>query len=225
LQKIADERSPDLDLFLLMLSEDKPTASGDSGRRQTALVYILSYAADRSAAERALRRAAHAAPTADVLDRQELVPVSFADLYAESLTGPARRTGADTAWTNDAVKATEVLARQFESVPSAATVGIINYRAQPLLPDNAAFSMAGSGFVQWLGQWEGPSHDHENLAWVQETARLLTPYTLGAYVNESDILRRPERLQRCFSPANFERLRRVRVRYDPSGLLPPPVPL
>ena len=225
LQRIADVRSPDLDLFLLMLSEDKPKADGGSERRQTALVYVLSYAADRSVAEETLRRVAHAAPPADILDRQELVPVSFADLYAESLTGPARRVGADTAWTNDSIQATEILARHFESVPSAATVGIINYRAKPQLPTTAAFTMSGSGFVQWLGQWQGADHDAENQAWVQAAAQLLEPYTVGAYVNECDILRRPERAKRCLSAEHLQRLRQIRAQYDPDNLLPPPIPL
>jgi len=225
LQRIADERPPDLDLFLLLLSEDKPKAGDGSERRQTALVYILSYDADRSAAEETLRRVARSAPAADSLDRQELVPVSFADLYAESLTGPARRVGADTAWTNDPVQATKILARHFESVPSASTVGIINYRAKPRLPADAAFSMAGSGFVQWLGQWEGADHDVDNQAWVQAAAHLLEPCTLGAYVNECDIVRRQDRLERCFSPDHLQRLRQIRAQYDPDNLLPPPISL
>jgi FAD/FMN-containing dehydrogenase len=223
LQRIADERPSDLDLFLLMLSEDKPKASGGIERRQTALVYILCYAADKSAAEESLRRVGRAAPSADILDRQELAPVSFADLYAESLTGPARRVGADTAWTNDPIQATELLARHFESVPSAATVGIVNYRAQPRLPAEAAFSVSGRGFVQWLGQWEGAEHDAENQAWVAAAAQLLLPCTVGAYINECDILRRPERLKQCLSPAHLQRLRQIRAQYDPDNLLPPPV--
>jgi len=225
LQRIADQRPPDLDLFLLMLSEDKPKAGGGSERRQTALVYILSYAADRSAAEDTLRRVARSAPKADILDRQELVSISFADLYAESLTGPARRVGADTAWTNDPIQATEILARHFETVPSASTVGIINYRAKPRLPADAAFSMSGLGFVQWLGQWEGADHDAENQAWVQATAHLLEPCTVGAYVNECDILRRQDRLKRCFLPDRLPRLRQIRAQYDPDNLLPPPISL
>jgi FAD/FMN-containing dehydrogenase len=223
LQRIADERPLDLDLFLLMLSEDKPNTSGGSERRQTALVYILSYAADKSAAEQSLRRVGRAAPPADILDRQELVPVSFADLYSESLTGPARRVGAETAWTNDSIQATEILARHFESVPSAATVGIVNYRAQPRLPAEAALSVSGRGFVQWLGQWEGAEHDAENQAWVATAAQLLSPCTVGAYINECDILRRPERLKQCLSPAHLQRLRQIRAQYDPDNLLPPPI--
>jgi len=223
LQRIADERPADLDLFLLMLSEDKPKAGGGSERRQTALVYMLSYATDRSVAQDTLHRVARAAPTADVLDRQELVPVSFADLYADSLTGPARRVGADTAWTNDSIQATEILARHFESVPSTATVGIINYRATPRLPADAAFTVSGAGFVQWLGQWEGAEHDAENQAWVQAAAHLLEPCTVGAYINECDILRRPERIERCLSPGHLQRLRQIRAQYDPDNLLPPPI--
>ena len=223
LQPIADERRPDLDLFLLMLSEDKPKPDGSSERRQTALVYVLSYAAENSAAEQTLRRVGEAAPPAEILDRQELVPVSFADLYADSLTGPARRVGADTAWTDDPIQATAILARHFKSVPSAATVGIINYRARPHLPADAAFTASGRGFVQWLGQWDGAEHDAQNQAWVTAAAQLLGPCTVGAYINECDILRRPERLKQCLSPEHLQRLRQIRAQYDPDNILPPPL--
>ena len=224
LQSIANRRTPNLDLFALFLTENPSTAAGVRERRQTVLVYVLSYAKTPQEAQTVLQSIARTAPPQDLIQRQEMAPVTFAELYAESLTGPARRTAADTAWTDNSVAATEVLAKHFETVPSAATVGIINYRMPPSLPRGAACSMAGSGFIQWLGQWDQPLEDEANLAWVQEAARRLEPYTIGAYVNESDIIRRPERLRRCFAPGVLERIRRVRNAYDPRGLFALPTP-
>ena len=223
LQPIANEARPGLDLFLLLLTEQDGRMGAPSARSRIAQVNVVSYGADRAQAEESLRRVARDAPLAQVLDRQEFLPMSFPDLYAESLTGPARRTAADTAWTNDTVAATEIVADHFRDVPSPATVGIINYRAPPRFPTDAAFSMAGMGFVQWLGQWDRAEDDAVNFRWVDEVTDGLAPVTVGAYVNECDLLRRPDRAPRCFAPAAWKRLGAVRAAYDPGGLLPPPI--
>ena len=52
--------------------------------------------------------------------------------------------------------------------------------------------------------------------------RMLWPLTDACYVNETDFTRRPERARRCFSPENWERLQKVRARYDPHGMFEPP---
>lgn len=222
LQPISARKIPDLELFVMLRSED--AGDGAGARRQTCLVCALQLALEHDTARSALQLVARGAP-GGALQHTELAPVTFADLYDESRTGPERRTSADTAWGHDAAAMTEIAARCFTRVPSPATVVIINYRGAPQLPEDAACSMAGSVFLQMLGQWDEAVGDHENHAWIEQMLRELEPCSHGAYVNESDIIRRPDRLRRCFSAAAFERLSRVRATYDPTGLLPPPIPV
>lgn len=151
-------------------------------------------------------------------------PLTYPALYAESLTGEARRTGADTIWTDQGAEASRILALAMSGAPSPGTVGIVNFRRPAALPADAACSMAGEAFLQWIGQWTDPAADAENFAWVAGVADLLEPVTKGCYVNETDIVRRPERLARCFSESAWRRLGEVRGKYDPEGRFPAPVP-
>jgi FAD/FMN-containing dehydrogenase len=170
-----------------------------------------------------LKQIAVGAPTGGI-GSPEPFPLTYAALYSQSLTGDAQRTAADTIWTDDPVWASDILADHVACAPSDGSVGIVNFRGEGVLPEDAACSMIGRGFLQWIGQWSDPAADPENFAWTEAVADALLPVTKGCYVNETDILRRPQRLPMCFSESAWARLQVVRETYDPDGRFPPPPP-
>lgn len=208
------ERHADVEIILMyqvMPGADAPCC----------LVLLLYHGSDAAVGEAALAAIAAAAP-AGAAEAAGPFPLTYDALYADSLTGEARRTGADTIWTDDGAAASAVLAERMREARSPGTVGIVNFRGEPALRADAACSMAGTAFLQWIGQWTDPAADAVNFAWVEDTAAALGPMTRGCYVNETDILRRPERTPRCFSEAAWRRLAEVRERYDPERRFPPP---
>ncbi len=206
------------DFELILMFESDP----ESGTLQC-VVLVLYHGSDGEMALRELSAMLEAAPEGGE-GPPGPIPLDYEALYAQSLTGDARRTGADTIWTDETARASDIMASHFASVPSPGTVGIVNFRARAgYLPD-AACSMIGSGFLQWIGQWTDAATDAENLAWVDDLAVALEPVTKGCYVNETDILRRPDRLRRCFSDNVWKKLEKVRRDYDPEGRFPMPPP-
>jgi FAD/FMN-containing dehydrogenase len=168
----------------------------------------------------ALLEAIDAAAPAGALDRATCLPVTYERLYASSVTGPVLRVLSDTMWTEDGVAAATRLAASLQDAPGAQSIGLVNFRAAPRPLPDAAMSVAGSAFVTWAAQWTDPAHDAENARWADATTDGLDGLRTGCYVNETDILRHPERARHCYSAAAWERMAAVRARYDPHGLFP-----
>lgn len=158
----------------------------------------------------------------DTRDSRATRPLRYEDLYRASLTGSGRRCAAESAWSDDPEQATQLLLRAVAEAPSSQSVAVVNFRAAPRLPEDAAFSMAGDAYLLWLAQWDTASEDEQNLAWADRSTDDLQPVTIGSYVNETDLIRRPDRARRCFSVEAWERLQKVREFYDPDGRFPGP---
>lgn len=204
---------PDVETILIL--ERHPQTHEPHG-----LVLALYHGSNAPAGHAALREIATGLPAGD--GEVPIFPLTYEALNSESLTGPARRTAADTAWTGDPLAATLIAAERYAQASSPGTVVIINYRGEPSLPGDAAASVIGQGFLEWLAQWDDAADDADNLAWVQATTEALEHLTIGAYINESDLIRRPERARRCFSAAAWDRLNEVRNLYDPERRFPGP---
>jgi FAD/FMN-containing dehydrogenase len=85
------------------------------------------------------------------------------------------------------------------------------------LPD-MAFSMLGRTLVACYAVWENEADDDANIRWLRTVMESLTPFAVGHYVAETDLLADPSRPTRSFSPTAWERLTASRERLDPQGL-------
>ncbi|MDO8186021.1 FAD-binding oxidoreductase [Conexibacter sp. JD483] len=193
------------------------TATGGHVCKAVAIAFEREIADARAA----LATLADSAPPG-ALDAAGPAPVSFARLYAGGITGEPGRTVNDTIWTDDPVGATVALARRVELAPSPRTIAMVDYRPAPSrsLPDMAV-SIAARGFLSWGAKWGDQDDDAINVGWNDVTQAALEPFSAGSYVNETDVVRHPERARRCFTAAAWERLLDVRREYDPRGLFPP----
>lgn len=212
---------PHADLELTLVFENGPPGDGRGEVRRSCIASVTCFAADADAARVALGAVARSAPRTDALAFTEYAPVTWADLYLTSSTQVPRRLAADNAWSDDPLGVVRVLAREFARAPSTRSVAFANFRGPAALPVDAAFSVAGSTYALWMASWDDAAADAVNLRWVEDLARELDPLTLGCYINETDVLRRPGRARRCYSESAWTRLQATRERYDPRGTLPP----
>jgi FAD/FMN-containing dehydrogenase len=72
--------------------------------------------------------------------------------------------------------------------------------------------------VSAIGIWEDPAQDAQQIAWVRHVTDALSPSSLtgagyGNYANEET----PDRVRAAFGDERFERLRRIKRRYDPDN--------
>jgi len=145
-------------------------------------------------------------------------PSSFEAIYRQSEAMlVSRRYRSDNVLTDRAGDAARILAAHLPARPSPATVPLLIWRGEPRLPD-AAFSTRGRWFVSTYAQWDAERDDEANRRWLKALYDELDGVASGAYINEFDLEERSARVERCFAPANWARLRELRRRCDPEGV-------
>ncbi len=75
--------------------------------------------------------------------------------------------------------------------------------------------------VSVLSVWQSPTLDAEQINWARETAAAVEPWSFsgGGYVNYMQADEPVERVRAAFGPEAFERLQRLKRRYDPHNIL------
>jgi hypothetical protein len=71
-------------------------------------------------------------------------------------------------------------------------------------------------YVEWNTSWVKPSHAAKNIALTRETRRKLQPYIVGSYINVPD--QGIKNSGSVYYGKNYERLRRVKAKYDPNNV-------
>ncbi len=88
-------------------------------------------------------------------------------------------------------------------------------------PDSAALGYRGAAFnLSVMATWLDPAHDEESIAWARETAAAIEPWSVsGGYINYMQADEPLERVRAAFGDRAFERLRKLKRRYDPDNVL------
>lgn len=156
---------------------------------------------------------------------REYQPMTFAEVLAMTRTSVPLRMSTETAWVENTAAAVNIMAEHFHRAPSGDTVIIANYRSNTDLPEDTAYAVTGPLFLNWSTRWESASRDDEHMRWMDDLAGAIEPLTTGCYVNETDYIRRPHWINKCFPETTRKRLTAIRARYDPDELFPPPFEL
>jgi FAD/FMN-containing dehydrogenase len=89
---------------------------------------------------------------------------------------------------------------------------------KPLQLPDGAYSMSGDALLICSAIWERPEEDAANAGWHRAIVAALDQYAVGHYIGESDIIAHPDRAERSYSQASWQRLKSLRDKYDPDGL-------
>lgn len=103
------------------------------------------------------------------------------------------------------------------TAPSRLSCIIMALTSYPADAPDVALTRFGDAHISSYAAWERPQDDERNLVWLENHIAGLRPWTLGFYAGECDMVAEPNRAQRCFTPANWARLRTVKAKYDPEG--------
>lgn len=105
--------------------------------------------------------------------------------------------------------------------PSFMLLEALSGQARIEPPGGAAFGQREARWnVSALGIWEDPSDDAGQIGWVRRTVEALRPASLtgAGYGNYAPVDETDERVRASFGPERYDRLRRVKRRYDPDNL-------
>jgi FAD/FMN-containing dehydrogenase len=72
-----------------------------------------------------------------------------------------------------------------------------------------------------MAVWSDPDLDEEHIAWARDTAAAIETWSYigGGYVNYMQADEPIERVRAAFGDEAFERLQRLKKRYDPNNVL------
>lgn len=200
-------------------------ARGSAGPGPRLRVESSSFATTPEAAAEALAPLAACPFSERALELRPSQPTAFRSLYegAGPAWSPERRYAVDTLWSAEPYEAQLARsARQIARAPSEHSYLLIP--VEPVAPDplgarNMSFSVQGASYAALYAVWEDEPDDEANIRWLRESMDALDPDGSGAhYIGEADLTAAPSRARRSYTPADWERLRRVREHWDPSGL-------
>lgn len=219
-----DEVGPQLDPNLEALTVVIPTppdlagqCSGDDCGRIVVLSAV-AFADTTHGARRMLAPFARHAVMRDAIRKIPGRPTPMEVLYQDNEGPfPQRRARADNIYTDRIVDAARVLGRHMPSAPSPGNTPVILWRGDLAFPD-AACSTSGRFYLAGYAQWDDAATDIANQDWLRALYDEMQPLATGHYINEFDRETRAAQTPACFAPANWQRLRELRGRYDPDGV-------
>lgn len=222
----AIRRAGDADgIELIAVLMHHPEAPADAPPERAKICFFTAFAFEDSEEKtrRALAPFARSALAERCLVKMEYQPFDFEGLYDRyfSLNDPAGRCAryaVDNVLTNRGSDALHALAAHFAKAPTRDCHVLASFNMQTKTYPDSCFSWEADCFVGCYAIWDEEADDPHNFAWLNETLPLMDPFAVGHYVNEVEGRGHPERYRKCFSAANWQRLRQLRAQYDPAGV-------
>jgi FAD/FMN-containing dehydrogenase len=161
-------------------------------------------------------------PALSILKKED-APLTYPELYAAQETDHSspNRTAIHNIWTNDPAETMTALAERMQQTPprSPRSFVLSAWGVNPS-PDDAdsSFTHTGDHYVSWYLMAEQAGDVEPNFRWMDESVKLVKPYTRGHYPNEINPQRYPDAIRACFSAEKWQRLAKLREQYDPQGV-------
>jgi len=152
-------------------------------------------------------------------------PSSFSALFDGSgaMWPEKMRSRVETLWSNSPPGEMLLAARDyFISSPSASTLILVaiypEWASGVPTTTNTAFSMCAKVYGGLWTMWQNSTDDFINSQWHDKMMSVFKPFTIGHYLGETDIVDDPNRATASFTIPNWERLQRIRSKFDPKRL-------
>ena len=216
LNEAKDER---VEILVLLLHNPQASANVPPEQAKICMVGVNAFAATEDEAKAMLAPFANSALAAASVFKLEYQPSSFKQLYnPENVDTGIGRYMVDSIWTEKPGPALLSVAEHFKGTPSVRTHVLCAYGMKPELREDACFSRIANHYIACYLLWNDAADDEANQAWLQQTNELLQPYSKGTYINEIEATLFPERVRSSFSEESWQRLDKLRKKYDPYGV-------
>ncbi|MFF3458422.1 FAD-binding oxidoreductase [Streptomyces sp. NPDC002730] len=219
----ATELPPTVELSFVLGTAD-PAMSAATPRPKVVIVAATAFADSQEEAIRSLGPL-RVCPLADhAIFQQADEPTTLEVLYETSGTvWPAsHRCGADTLWSGaDYETLLSRLAPVVAVAPSEKSLvlaPVSPVSQEKALQHDMAFSVLGDSYVVPFAIWDSAAQDDANISWLRDAMRIVEPLGTGHYIAEADLTADPSRARRSFSPSDWDRLGRLKARYDPEDV-------
>ena len=216
LPEVGSALADKVELFMFLLGLPEPI----DGVSKVVNVTAVAFADTDDEARDLLSPMPAAHSVAKPIMSEEAKPVTFDDLFdLVNLSFPPCRAAADTFFFDRSMREVmEKFVDHFAAAPSPMSNVLCEVKPKPIdLPDTA-YSMRRRTFLSPYSFWMAETEDEQNIAWMKRTQEILAPLAVGHYVNEADLEAGPERSERSYSKASWEKIKAVKDKYDPGGV-------
>jgi hypothetical protein len=222
LEKVVADKEERLEL-LAVVGRFYPPDKAPAQRDLVCAVSVLAFADSEADAQHLMKPWSQSGLPGQSLMKRENRVMDYEELFAGQETdfSSPMRTAVENIWTDDVSTGLQALAQKMIDDPppsprcfALSAWGFTNTREEP----TSCVNTPAPHYLSWYLMAEEEAHIPLNRQWMDESVRLLKPVTRGHYINEIDPLHYPEHVAECFSKKSWQRLARLRKRYDPDGL-------
>ena len=152
--------------------------------------------------------------SASVISKNENQRIKYSDFMYNP--GRSERNLSDNIWTEDRRAITSAISH-CKNIPEDSAFIMTLYSDRNLYParDDACHSAEGMHFMSNHLLWNDADKDVENEQWYAGLCANLWPYASSYYVSQMEGTDQAQRMQKCFSVENWQRLSELRHSYDP----------
>ena len=222
LEKVVADKDQRLEL-LAVVGRFYPPDKAPAQRDLVCAVSVLAFADSEADAQHLMKPWSQSGLPGQSLMKRENRVMDYEELFAGQETdfSSPMRTAVENIWTDDVSTGLQALAQKMIDDPppsprcfALSAWGFTNTREEP----TSCVNTPAPHYLSWYLMAEEEAHIPLNRQWMDESVRLLKPVTRGHYINEIDPLHYPEHVAECFSKKSWQRLARLRKRWDPDGL-------
>jgi FAD/FMN-containing dehydrogenase len=182
------------------------------------LVTAVAFVADQAEADRALAPFRENPALQRALLVIDAVPTALDEQRKRQLADnpEGHRWAVDNAWLSGSVEdVLPAMRRAYTTLPNEKSFTIW-FSMAPLRPlPDMAFSVQSEIYLASYVLWQDPAEDDQHLAWLRAAMADLEPASVGQYLGDADLSRRPGKF---LSDENWAKLQRIRAQRDPDGL-------
>ena len=216
LPEVGSTLADKVELFMFLLSLPEPV----DGVSKVVNVTAVAYADSETEALDLLSPMQAAHSVAKPILAEAAKPVTFDNLFdLVNLSFPLCRAAADTFFFDISMRAVmEKFVDHFAAAPSPMSNVLCEVKPKPIKLLDTAYSMRRRTFLSPYSFWMDEKEDEQNIAWMKRTQEILAPLSVGHFISEADLEASPERSERAFSKASWQKIKSVKDKYDPNGV-------
>ena len=216
LPKVGAILSDRVELFMFLLSLPEPI----NDVTKVVVVTAVAFADTKEEAHTILEPMSEAKAIAKPISVEEVKPMTINSLLdLVDRTYPPCRAAADTFWFDLSMEQVmEKYVDHFAAAPSPLSNVLCEVKPKAIVIPDTAYSMRRLTFLSPYSFWFDEKDDRANIEWMEKTQEILAPLSVGHYVNEADLEADPSRAERSYSEENWEQIKEVRNKYDPTGV-------